>query len=299
MSGSAGKKVGLAAVVVIALGVAPAAWAQGGPGRPVVDVAPLIAEAEAKPTPRKGAHVDLTGSWGAPGRGPGNGGFRPPEASGGSPSNVIQVFSGASSVAAVNANDLRSTASRRANAALRPTYVKAEDAQKALKNFDDGSQFDPTYGCKLPGIARLGLPTQIYQSENSIVLLYDGLFQTYRVVPLDGRTYDLSKVDPVPLGYSSGRWDGDTLVIESVGFPEDHWLDLDGSFHSDKLKVTERITRKGDALHYVVVNEDPIFAKPFTSADRRLVLGKSDAVISSPYQCVEVAQEYLVNGAKH
>jgi hypothetical protein len=301
MGNRAQRFAGLASILTITLaGLAPAAWGQGPPGAPDPKI---IAAAEAKPTPMKGKHADLTGKWMQPrGGGPPAGiaapVLGPPGAPGKTESNVIRVFP-AEVEETQNQRDFKATAARRANTALRPVYAKPADAAKAMKNFDEGSQNDPTYSCKLPGVARLGMPAEIYQSDNSVALLYTGLSQAYRVVPLDGRKYNLADLDPVPLGYPSGRWEGDTLVIETIGFPDDQWLNGDGSFHSDKLKMTERITRKGDVLHYVIVAEDPLFAKPFTVADRRLLLDKPGEIIDSPYQCNEIAQEYLVNGAKH
>src|SRR4030095_3685739 len=60
------------------------------------------------------------------------------------------------------------------------------------------------------------------------------------------------------MGYASGRWDGDTLVIESTGFNDLSWFDRAGNFHSDALRVTERFTPMSrDALQYEATIEDP------------------------------------------
>jgi len=52
----------------------------------------------------------------------------------------------------------------------------------------------------------------------------------------------------MPNGHSLGRWEGDTLVVETVNFDDSTWLDGDGSFHSDALRVVERFTRKGSII---------------------------------------------------
>src|SRR5262249_40087359 len=78
---------------------------------------------------------------------------------------------------------------------------------------------------------------RIMQSPTEVALLYDGAAR-YRQIYMDGRT--LPK-DPNPtwLGYSVGRWEGDTLVVESAGFNDRSWLDRAGHPHSESLRVTE------------------------------------------------------------
>src|SRR5690606_41086449 len=58
-------------------------------------------------------------------------------------------------------------------------------------------------------------------------------------------------------GHSVGHWEGDTLVIESVGFEPTTWLARGGFFHSGNMRVIERFTRKGDQMLYEVIVEDP------------------------------------------
>jgi hypothetical protein len=74
-----------------------------------------------------------------------------------------------------------------------------------------------------------------------IVMLYEDLL--YRQIFMDGRELP---ADPNPsfMGYSVGRWDGDTLVVDSIGFNETSWLDFGGHPHSEALRTTERLTRK-------------------------------------------------------
>jgi hypothetical protein len=101
------------------------------------------------------------------------------------------------------------------------------------------------------------------QTRSLIVILFEDL--TYRQIHMDGRT--LPK-DPNPswMGYSVGRWDGDTLVVESSGFTERAWLDYDGHPHTDALRVTERYRRRDFGhLEVTVAFDDPgAYEKPWT-----------------------------------
>jgi hypothetical protein len=68
------------------------------------------------------------------------------------------------------------------------------------------------------------------------------------------------------MGHSIGRWDGDTLVVDTIGMREETWLDTAGFEHSAKLHITERVQKTGpDAIRLTTTIEDPVFyTKPFT-----------------------------------
>jgi hypothetical protein len=103
--------------------------------------------------------------------------------------------------------------------------------------------------CLPPGpLVDLGVG-RVVQTPNLLLMLFDGTL--YREVFLDGR--DLPK-DPNPdwMGYSTGHWDGDTLVVESIGFNDRTWLDNEGHPHTEALRVTERF-RRPDFGHLDVV----------------------------------------------
>ena len=103
------------------------------------------------------------------------------------------------------------------------------------------------------------------QTPILIVFLFEDL--SYRQIFLDGR--DLPK-DPNPtwMGYSIGRWDGDTLVVDTAGFNDRTWLDFAGHPHSEALKMTERFRRRDFGhMDLEVTLEDPaVYAKPLTLA---------------------------------
>src|SRR5215510_9881475 len=82
--------------------------------------------------------------------------------------------------------------------------------------------------------------TRIVQTSNLIVMLNPDL--TYRQIWMDGRTLE-PEPNPSWMGYSVGRWEGDTLVVESYGFHTGTWLDRDGNTHSEQLRLTERYRR--------------------------------------------------------
>ena len=106
---------------------------------------------------------------------------------------------------------------------------------------------------------------KIVQTPDLIVILYE--YQTtYRQIFLDGR--ELPK-DPNPTwaGYSTGHWEGDTLVVDSIAFKDEKvWIDENANPHSDQLHVVERWTRPdADHIHVDTLIEDPKFyTKPFT-----------------------------------
>ena len=82
---------------------------------------------------------------------------------------------------------------------------------------------------------------RIVQTPTMIVMLFEDL--VHRTIFMDGRSLE-SDPNPTWLGYSVGRWDGDTLVVESNGYSERVWLDFDGHPHTEALRITERYTRR-------------------------------------------------------
>jgi hypothetical protein len=118
--------------------------------------------------------------------------------------------------------------------------------------------------------------TYIVHKPGLLVQLYEVL-NNWRLIHLDGRPLPQ---DPEPFfhGNSTARWEGDTLVVESIGFDERTYIQPNGWFHSDALRVTERYTRP--SMNYLMVEvtvEDPkVLEKPWTSAPRRWTLGNGE-----------------------
>jgi hypothetical protein len=131
-------------------------------------------------------------------------------------------------------------------------------------------QYDPESRCLPPGIPRLmatPFPFQIFQQADRVLFVFEGGAHVWRTIFTDGRPH---QKDPNPsfLGDSIGLWDGDTLVVDVVGFNEATWLDQAGHPHSEALHIVERFTRKDEAtLHYEVTIDDPhAYTKPWTTS---------------------------------
>lgn len=121
---------------------------------------------------------------------------------------------------------------------------------------------DPRFNClpdgpaSYPAGASVGGSRRIVQTPTFIAVLHGDM--TYRQIHLDGRPPLEEAVLPSWLGYSAGRWEGDTLVVESYGFNDRTWLTREGLPHTDRLRITERYTRT-DFGHITmgVTYEDP------------------------------------------
>jgi len=113
------------------------------------------------------------------------------------------------------------------------------------------------------------LPIQIVQNPKTLVIIPE-LQRAARIIPTDGRPHR-EGIEPTYYGDSVGKWDGDTLVIDSVNFKrwildDYHYTDPTRTrWHSDALHTTERLKRDGDKLLYQITIDDPkIFTKPFS-----------------------------------
>jgi hypothetical protein len=104
---------------------------------------------------------------------------------------------------------------------------------------------------------------RIVQTPQLLVMLNPDL--TYRQIWMDGRTLE-PDANPTWMGYSVGRWEGDTLVVESLGFHAGTWLDRDGHPHTEKLRVKERYRRPtfGTLEIEVTLSDPEAYARPWT-----------------------------------
>jgi hypothetical protein len=186
----------------------------------------------------------------------------------------------------------------RAAAPNKPEY-KPELLAKVKEFSDKQGVLDPAFYCKPQGVPRMGPPTQIVQTPGQVVFLY-GASNLFRVIPTDGRPHR-ADVDPSYMGDSVGRFEGDTLVVDVANFNDDTWLGSDGYFHTEKMHVIERLTRKGDVLTYTATVEDPdVLAKPWTTNPRDLKLSanRADAIVEAP-PCVEHDAPHIVTLDHH
>ncbi len=132
------------------------------------------------------------------------------------------------------------------------------------------SKDDPEAQCLPPGIPRMiatPFPFQIYQLSDRVIFLFEGGAHIFRIVYTDGRQHP-KDINPSYMGDAIGHWDGDTLVVDTVGFNDGTWLDQVGHPHSDVLHVIERYTRTDSmTLHYeVTIDDAKTYAKPWTSS---------------------------------
>ncbi len=136
------------------------------------------------------------------------------------------------------------------------------------------SKYDPEGFCLPPGGPRMmatPYPMEIVQlpEQRRIFMVYEGATHIWREIYMDGRPHPQGDgLNPTYLGHSVGRWDGDTLVVDVVGFNEGTWIDYFGHPHTDLLHVVERFSRPDkNTLHFEATIDDPgAYAKPWTVA---------------------------------
>ena len=128
----------------------------------------------------------------------------------------------------------------------------------------------------IPGTALIGVPFKIIQTPGVTAVLYE-IDNTFRQIHTDGRPLP---ADPQPswAGYSIGNWEGDTLVVDTVGFNDRGWLDAFGHSHSEALKIRERFRRRdfGHMEMQITIEDAKTFTKPFTIKVNHLLIPDSD-----------------------
>jgi hypothetical protein len=136
----------------------------------------------------------------------------------------------------------------------------------------EGIQLDPAFHCKPNGVPRMGPPGKIVQTATELIFLYQNA-NTFRVIPIDGRPHDpIKSQDTTWYGDAVGKWEGDTMVIDIVGFNDESWLGWPGWLHSNNMHVVERYTRKRQ--HVDVAGDGRGPRRPAAS---RLRAGAADA----------------------
>ncbi len=149
-------------------------------------------------------------------------------------------------------------------------------AELYARRKDDLAKDNPDARCLPIGTLQMlahPLPKKILHNPSLLVILHERNME-FRQIFTDGRPHP---EDPNPswYGYSTGRWDGDTLVVETIGFRDGLWADFYGSPLTDRARMTERIRRpRFGALEITVTIDDPkAYTKPWTVAvNQRLAL---------------------------
>ncbi len=172
---------------------------------------------------------------------------------------------------------------------------RPEAAAQREKNFENRMTADPEAKCFLPGVPRatyLPYPFQIVQGDRKIMFVY-GFAAANRTVHMDK-----DEPEPPPLdswmGRSHGHWDGDTLVVDAVGFNGEAWFDRAGNFASSALKVQERYTPTGrnSLVYEATIEDETVFERPWKirmPLYRRL----EENVRVLEFKCVEFAEDLM------
>ena len=175
-----------------------------------------------------------------------------------------------------------------------PWSKKAYEESEAILVKDD-----PEGYCLPPGIPRMmntPFPMQMYQLPDRILQVYEGGAHMWRVIYMDGRAHPKGDLlNPTYLGHSVGHWEGDTLVVDAVGFNERTWLDSSGHRHSEQLHVIERYTRTSEnVLHYQATIDDPgAYTKPWSVGWKIAWMPNMEPL---EYVCQELNKDVVENG---
>ena len=143
-------------------------------------------------------------------------------------------------------------------------------AELVKQRMADNSKDNPDAHCLPMGVMQMTshpFPRKIIQTPAEVVMIYEASGTTVREIFLDGRPLPPADAQPWWNGYSIGRWEGDTLVVETAGFLDDGWLDVRGSPLTSAGKLTERYRRPtyGSLEIEVTIDDPKAYTKPFTA----------------------------------
>jgi len=128
------------------------------------------------------------------------------------------------------------------------------------------SKDDPQASCLPSGVPRIApYPWRIVETPTHIFFLFEANIHSYRQIFMDGRPHPRD-LDPTWYGHSVGRWDGDTLVVDTVGFNDRFWFDFKGHPHTERLHIVERYTRTSAStlVNEITIDDPGAYARPFT-----------------------------------
>jgi hypothetical protein len=179
-------------------------------------------------------------------------------------------------------------------------YTPESKARYDFNKTAKGQVNDPESACLPAGVPRttgLPYPFRFVQTQNLIAMLIEGNVHSYRVILMNQE--HPKDLNPTWMGHSVGKWDGDTLVIDTIGMNDKTWLDPGGHIHSDKMHIVERFTRLTEnGLRYEFTIDDPVaYTKPWGWS--YVLLGHHDWEIIE-YVCNENNKdiEHMIDGNK-
>jgi hypothetical protein len=169
------------------------------------------------------------------------------------------------------------------------------------------NKYDPVMTCQPLGLPRQGTPFRIIQTDKDILFFYrqyadyGGGNTEFRDIPTDGRARSEQKaIESTYYGYSIGKWEGDTLVIDSGSFVDSTWLGRGGLFHSADMHIVEKLTRVGNEIRYDMTIEDPeSFVEPWVMPTRVLRAGGGDGIVPERSNCEVYEQGKVTNQLRH
>jgi hypothetical protein len=154
--------------------------------------------------------------------------------------------------------------------------VPFQPLARAVYDIRQIDQFEPHTRCKASGVSRqystpYGTEFVEVPDLQRMYIMDNGGPNSYRIIYLDGRSFP-ENVVPTNSGYSIGRWDGDTLVVETRGLNEKFWMDTRGTPHTGQLKFIERFTRTDmNTMRYQATIDDPgAYTRPWTTTEFNL-----------------------------
>jgi len=150
---------------------------------------------------------------------------------------------------------------------------------------------DPEAACLPFGIPRSApYPWRLVQTKTHYFILYEGNIHSFRQIFMDGRKHPAADdLDPTWYGHSIGHWEGETLVVDTVGFNDKFWFDALGHPHTEKLHTVERFTRAdlGTLRMEVTIDDPGAYEKPFTTTGRARLMPNGELM---EYICNENEQ---------
>jgi hypothetical protein len=170
-------------------------------------------------------------------------------------------------------------------------------AELVKKRIADNSKDNPDAHCLPMGVMQMTshpYPKKIIQTPTQVTLIYEGSGTTVREVFLDGRALPKAEdVEPWWNGYSVGRWEGDTLVVETTGFMDDGWLDVRGSPLTSAARMTERFRRPayGSLAIEVTIDDAKAYTKPFTATVNNHLLPDTQLI---EFVCIDKSAQHYV-----